>query len=92
MSPGSTKQMSYAGALADGVYQAMANDERVSLISGHLLGLGPHAALMQRIYDDFHDRIFACRPSRFVGLAEFHVRQGNCRSRPLPRGLRGLEV
>jgi acetoin:2,6-dichlorophenolindophenol oxidoreductase subunit beta len=58
MSPGSTKQMSYAGALADGVYQAMANDERVSLISGHLLGLGPHAALMQRIYDDFHDRIF----------------------------------
>jgi acetoin:2,6-dichlorophenolindophenol oxidoreductase subunit beta len=52
------KQMSYAAALADGVYQAMARDERVSLIAGHLLGLGPHAALMARIYDDFHDRIF----------------------------------
>jgi acetoin:2,6-dichlorophenolindophenol oxidoreductase subunit beta len=52
------KHMSYAAALADGVHQAMANDERVSLIAGHLLGLGPHAALMQRIYDDFPDRIF----------------------------------
>src|SRR5262245_3255008 len=52
------KQMSYAAALAEGVYQAMASDERVSLVAGHLLGLGPHAALMARIYNDFHDRIF----------------------------------
>ncbi len=52
------KHMSYAAALAEGVYQAMAADGRVSLIAGHLLGLGPHAALMAHIYDDFHDRIF----------------------------------
>ena len=52
------KHMSYAAALAEAVHQAMANDERVSLIAGHLLGLGPHAALMQQIYDDFPDRIF----------------------------------
>src|SRR5262245_1419079 len=56
--PSPMKQMSYAAALADGVYQAMASDQRVSLVAGHLLGLGPHAALMARIYDDFHDRIF----------------------------------
>jgi pyruvate dehydrogenase E1 component beta subunit len=52
------KHMSYAAALAEAVHQAMANDERVSLIAGHLLGLGPHAAMMQQIYDDFPDRIF----------------------------------
>jgi hypothetical protein len=40
------KHMSYAAALAEAVHQATANDERVSLIAGHLLGLGPHAALM----------------------------------------------
>src|ERR1700730_13939267 len=52
------KHSSYGAALAEGDHQAMANDERVSLIAGHLLGRGPHAALMQQIYDDFHDRIF----------------------------------
>lgn len=52
------KQMSYAAALADGLYQALAHDERVSVIAGHLLGLGPHAKLMEPIYRDFHDRIF----------------------------------
>ena len=52
------KQMSYAEALVDGLYQALASDERVSIVSGHPVGFGPHRALMDRVYDDFHDRIF----------------------------------
>ncbi len=52
------KQMSYAAALVDGLYEALASDEKVSIISGHPVGFGPHRALMDRIYADFHDRVF----------------------------------
>lgn len=51
------KQMSYAAALADALYEAMARDPRVSLVSGHILGLGPQRTLMDRIYAEFPDRI-----------------------------------
>lgn len=52
------KQMTFAAAFVDGLYEAMAADERVNMFTGHPVGFGPHRALMDRVYRDFHDRIF----------------------------------
>lgn len=51
------KQMTYAAALIDGLAQAMEADERIVLVSSHLLGLGPHRSLMDPLIEKFHDRI-----------------------------------
>ena len=52
------KIMNYAEALVDGLYEALASDDRVTIVSGHPVGFGPHRSLMDRVYDKFHDRIF----------------------------------
>ena len=49
--------ISYAAALVEAIYDALAADPRVSLIGGHLLGLGPQRHLMDRVHRDFPDRI-----------------------------------
>ena len=51
------KQMTYAAALVDGLTYAMQSDERIVLVSSHLLGLGPHRTLMDPLIERFHDRI-----------------------------------
>jgi pyruvate/2-oxoglutarate/acetoin dehydrogenase E1 component len=52
------KQMTYAAALVDGLRHAMQCDERVIVVSSHLLGLGPHRTLMDPLQEEFHDRFF----------------------------------
>ncbi len=76
------KQMSYAAAFVDGLYEALAADDRVSVISGHLLGLGPHRLLMDRIYKDFHERIFDA-PNSEATMAGFAAGAAMAGDRPL---------
>ena len=52
------RQMLYANALVEGLRHAMESDERVVVVSGHLLGLGPYRKLMEPLEHDFHDRFF----------------------------------
>jgi acetoin:2,6-dichlorophenolindophenol oxidoreductase subunit beta len=52
------KHMSFAAAFVEGLYEAMAADERVCMFTGHPVGFGAHRPLMDRVYRDFHDRIF----------------------------------
>ena len=78
------KQMSYAAALVDGLYEALASDERVTIVSGHPVGFGPHRALMDRIYDDFHDRIFDPPNSEAAISAMSCALAGSCRTALCP--------
>src|SRR5258705_5167060 len=50
-------KQSYAQALADGIYDSLVADSRVSLIGSYVLGLGPQRHLMDRIRKEFADRI-----------------------------------
>jgi acetoin:2,6-dichlorophenolindophenol oxidoreductase subunit beta len=50
-------KQSYAAALVDALYDSMAGDARVSLIGSYVLGLGPQRHLMDRLRQDFRDRI-----------------------------------
>ncbi len=50
-------KQSYAAALVDALYDSMAGDERISLIGSYVLGLGPQRHLMDRLRQDFRDRI-----------------------------------
>ena len=85
------KQMSYAAALADGLYQVLKSDERVSIVAGHLLGLGPHGKLMEPIYRDFHDRIFD-PPNSEAALAGLGAGAAMAGGRPLVNlGIRSEE-
>ena len=76
------KHMSYAAALADGLYQVLKSDERISVIAGHLLGLGPQAKLMEPIYRDFHGRIFD-PPNSEAALAGLGAGAAMAGGRPL---------
>lgn len=51
------RTMTYAEALVDGLWHAMAADSRVSLIGSYVLGLGPLRHHMDRIRRDFPDRV-----------------------------------
>jgi pyruvate dehydrogenase E1 component beta subunit len=50
-------KMSYAEALIDGLHGCMSEDDRVSLIGSYVLGLGPQRSHMDRLFNDFDDRI-----------------------------------
>jgi acetoin:2,6-dichlorophenolindophenol oxidoreductase subunit beta len=52
------KQMLFAAALVDGLRQAMQQDERIVVISSHILGLGPYRKLMEPLEKEFHHRFF----------------------------------
>ncbi len=49
--------MTYAEALIDGLHGCMSEDERVSLIGSFVLGLGPQRHLVDRLRNNFADRI-----------------------------------
>jgi len=53
-------KMNYAEALIDGLHGCMSENERVSLIGSFVLGLGPLRHLVDRLRNDFADRI--CDP------------------------------
>jgi pyruvate dehydrogenase E1 component beta subunit len=48
---------SYAAALVEALYDSLVADDRVSLIGSYVLGLGPQRHLMDRLRNDFRDRI-----------------------------------
>jgi pyruvate/2-oxoglutarate/acetoin dehydrogenase E1 component len=50
-------RMSFAAALVDALYIAMAEDPAVSIIGSYPLGLGPQRTLMDRVRERFADRI-----------------------------------
>lgn len=50
-------KQSFAAALVDGLYDALAADPRVSMIGSYVLGLGPQRHLMDRIRKAFPDRV-----------------------------------
>jgi pyruvate dehydrogenase E1 component beta subunit len=47
----------YGEALIDGLHGCLADDDRVSLIGSYVLGLGPQRGLVDRLREDFPDRI-----------------------------------
>ena len=50
-------RMSYAEAVIDALYRAMAEDEAVCLIGSHVLGLGPQRGLVDRLREGFPGRV-----------------------------------
>jgi len=50
-------QKTYAEALIDALYQRMASDADIRLIGSWVLGLGPQRDLVNRIKDDFPERV-----------------------------------
>jgi pyruvate dehydrogenase E1 component beta subunit len=50
-------KVSFAQALVDGIYDSLVADPRVSLIGSYVLGLGPQRHLMDRVRNDFRDRV-----------------------------------
>src|SRR5262249_36485090 len=76
------QQMSFAAALVDGLRQAMLADERVVVVSGHLLGLGPHAKLMHPLEQEFGDR-FVEPPNSEAALAGLGAGAAMAGDRPL---------
>lgn len=51
------KTISFAQALVDALYEVLQEDDRVSIIGGYVLGLGPQRSLMDSIRKDFASRI-----------------------------------
>ena len=47
----------FAQALIEGLHGCMAEDQRVSLIGSYVLGLGPQRGLVDRLREDFPDRV-----------------------------------
>ena len=76
------KQMTYAAALVDGLRHAMQSDERVIVVSSHLLGLGPHRTLMDPLHEEFHDRFFE-PPNSEAALAGLGAAAAMVGDRPL---------
>jgi pyruvate dehydrogenase E1 component beta subunit len=52
------RKISYAAAIVEALRQCMADDPHVSLMGSYVLGLGPKRVLMDRIREEFPDRIF----------------------------------
>ncbi len=50
-------KITYAKALIDGLHGCMSEDDRVSLMGSYVLGLSPLNTLVDRLRDDFADRI-----------------------------------
>jgi pyruvate dehydrogenase E1 component beta subunit len=76
------KQMTFAAALVDGLRHALVTDDRVVVISGHLLGLGPYRTLMAPLEAEFHDRFFE-PPNSEAALAGLGAGAAMAGDRPL---------
>jgi pyruvate dehydrogenase E1 component beta subunit len=76
------KRMTYAAALVEGLDHAMAEDDRIVVVSGHLLGLGPHRTLMTPLESKYHDR-FLEPPNAEAALAGLGTGAALAGDRPL---------
>jgi acetoin:2,6-dichlorophenolindophenol oxidoreductase subunit beta len=76
------KRISYAAALVEGLDQAMQQDDRIVVVSGHLLGLGPHRTLIEPLHEKYHDR-FLEPPNSEAALAGLGAGAAMAGDRPL---------
>ena len=76
------KRMTYAAALVEGLDHAMAENDRIIVVSGHLLGLGPHRTLMAPLEHKYHDR-FIEPPNAEAALAGLGAGAAMAGDRPL---------
>ena len=76
------KRISYAAALVEGLDQAMERDDRIVIVSGHLLGLGPHRTLIEPLHEKYHDR-FIEPPNSEAALAGLGAGAAMAGDRPL---------
>jgi len=52
------REITYAEAMAEALYEIMEADERVQLIGGYFLGLSPKRVLLNRLRETFPSRVF----------------------------------
>jgi pyruvate dehydrogenase E1 component beta subunit len=76
------KTMTYAAALIDGLRNAMRADDRITVVSSHLLGFGPYLKLMEPLHEEFHDRFFE-PPNSEAALAGLAAGAAMAGDRPL---------
>jgi len=65
------RELTYAEAVVEALYEALEEDERVTLMGSYFLGLSPRRVLLDRLRTDFGTRIFDPPISEigFCGLA-----------------------
>jgi pyruvate/2-oxoglutarate/acetoin dehydrogenase E1 component len=74
--------ISYAQALVDGIRESMAADAAVSLVGTNVLGLGPQRPLIEKVRDEFPDRVFD-PPCSEAGLASLGIGAAMAGARPI---------
>jgi len=75
-------KISYAQALVDGMRECMAADPTVSLVGTNVLGLGPQRPLIEKVRDEFPDRVFD-PPCSEAGLASLGIGAAMAGARPI---------
>lgn len=51
------RQQTFAAAIVEALYASLSEDPRVSIVGSYVLGLGPQRNLMDRIRNDFSERV-----------------------------------
>jgi pyruvate/2-oxoglutarate/acetoin dehydrogenase E1 component len=74
--------ISYAQAMVDGMQECMAADPTVSLVGTNVLGLGPQRPLIEKVRDEFPDRLFD-PPCSEAGLASLGIGAAMAGARPI---------
>ena len=74
--------ISYAQALVDGMRECMVADSSVSLVGTNVLGLGPQRPLIEKVRDEFPDRVFD-PPCSEAGLASLGIGAAMAGARPI---------
>jgi acetoin:2,6-dichlorophenolindophenol oxidoreductase subunit beta len=75
-------KISYAQALVDGMRESMEEDKSISLVGTNVLGLGPQRPLIEKVRDDFPDRVFD-PPCSEAGLASLGIGAAMAGARPI---------
>ncbi len=74
--------ISYAQAFVDGMLESMAADAKVSLVGANVLGLGPQRSLIEKVRDEYPDRLFD-PPCSEAGLASLGIGAAMAGARPI---------
>jgi len=74
--------ISYAQALVDAMRECMAADATVSLVGTNVLGLGPQRPLIEKVRDEYPDRV-ADPPCSEAGLASLGIGAAMAGARPI---------
>jgi pyruvate dehydrogenase E1 component beta subunit len=76
-----SKTTSFAAAFVEALHDGLSADPRASIIGGYVLGLGPERQLMDRIRQDFPDRVID-PPTSEAGTAALGVGAAMAGARP----------